>query len=204
LTVVSNAAVTAGLALVLAACGGGGNTSATKTVTVTVSGGSTPSAAATTTFPSTTPTSGPGIGDPMTNGGVKLTVNAVSAPATVLLHQYHNPGVEFADTPPKAGAKYIRVDTTIENVGKESLFLTCGNRIRTQVIDSQQRQFDTIEYLFDIKGNPECKAVQPGFTSPMTYVFEVAQDAVVVYFAFADRAVDSQNLTLMNIANYVK
>jgi hypothetical protein len=70
-----------------------------------------------------------GVGQPVVNGGVKLTVNAVSTPAAITRRE--------GDQPARAGAKYLQVDTTVENVGQKSMDLTCGYPVANKVYDAQ-------------------------------------------------------------------
>jgi hypothetical protein len=129
------------------------------------------------------PVSG-GMGQPVVNGGIKLTITGVSTPTAVPR--------SGGDTPPRAGAKLVRVDTTVENVGKKSIDLTCGYPIRNNTYDAQKRQFDDVENLYEIPGNPVCNDnLQPGFSAPMSYIYEVPQDAEIQSFGFADSDVDA-------------
>lgn len=136
-----------------------------------------------------------GIGQPVTNGGIKLTINAVSISPVV-------PRGRGGDQPPRAGAKIVRVDTTVDNVGTESIDLTCSYPIANKLWDAQKRQFDSVDKLYDIPGNPECNdSIQPGFSSPMTYMYEVPQDAVIEFFGFADSNVNfGADTTFISIA----
>ncbi len=123
------------------------------------------------------------VGQPVTNGGIKLTINSVSQPADI-------PRTD-GDVPPRSGAKIVRVDTTIENVGQKSIDLTCSYPVANKIYDSSKREFDTVDDLYKIPGNPECNAdLQPGFSSPMSYVYEVPVDANIEFFGFADSEVN--------------
>lgn len=119
----------------------------------------------------------------MTNGGIKLTITGVSQPADIPR--------SGGNIQPRPGAKVIRVDTTVENVGQKSIDLTCSYPIANKIYDSNKRAFDTVDNLYDIPGNPECNAdLQPGFSSPMSYVYEVPADANIEFFGFADSDVN--------------
>lgn len=165
------------IALVIPDDGGGNSNSATSTVPVQFSVA--PPSPRTTQYKSAEGV----LGQPVTNGGVTLTVTAV----TVL------PAVprEDGDVPARIGAKVIRVDTTVENVGQKSMDLTCGYPVTNKIWDSEKRQFDAVESSYEIPGNPGCNdGLQPGFSSPMTYVYEVPEAAKVEFFGFADSDVN--------------
>ena len=49
-----------------------------------------------------------------------------------------------------------------------------------------------MQNLYEIPGNPVCNAnLQPGFSAPMSYIYEVPQDAEIQSFGFADSDVDA-------------
>ncbi len=63
--------------------------------------------------------------------------------------------------------------------------LTCSLPIMAKVVDAQGREFDTVESLYELRGNPECNdQLQPGFSSEMTYAFLVPEGADIrgIYF----------------------
>lgn len=126
----------------------------------------------------------PGIGEAVTNGGAKITVNSVTSTPTIS----SRPGMirgEFAPKDARAGGQFIVVDATVENVGKVSMDLTCGYPIANKLIDDEKRQFDTIEDLHRVEGNPECNAgLQPGFSSEMKWIYEIPTTAVPMMFGF--------------------
>lgn len=154
-----------------------------------------------------TPNQAPPLSAPVTSGRVRLTVNAVSSPATVpmLFNRYEKDNVlkssafaQFLETPPQDGAKYVRVDTTIENIGDAPFGLTCDLPIHVGVLDAQQQRFDPIPELFRVKGNPECnEALQPGRSGQVAFVFEVPRDDVIGAFGFQDVAIQSYDPTLI-------
>jgi hypothetical protein len=107
----------------------------------------------------------------------------------------------YGDVVPRAGGKFIRVDVTIENAGQKSMDLTCSWPIEVFAADASNRMFDPIDELDKLEGTPECnEELQPGFSSPMTYIFEVPSAADVRIFAFADTALDSQKPTFVVIS----
>ena len=172
--------------LVLAGCGS--NDPKTE-----VAAESTTATDATTQETTTTPTvSGkfeplpgtPGIGEAVTNGGAKITVNSVTSAPTIPMRAGVTQG-EFAPKEARTGGQFIVVDTTVENVGKASMDLTCNYPIVTMLGDDEKRQFDAIRDLYRIEGNPECNVgLQPGFSSEMKWVYEIPSTTVPVIFAF--------------------
>lgn len=126
-----------------------------------------------------------GVGQPVVNGGIKLTVNSVTTPPTIS-RRFENDVVR-----PRSGAKYVQVETTIENVGAMSVDLSCGLTVVAKVWDSQRRQFDVIDHIYDLPGNPDCVVkLQPGFSAKFTYAYEVPESAVIQYFGFTDISVN--------------
>jgi hypothetical protein len=126
-----------------------------------------------------------------------LTVtNAFVADTIELNKTNYAPGSgfeEYTPTAPDAGGKFVVVQTHVVNNAQISMDLTCGYPIATTVVDSQERQFDTIDSLYELRGNPECNdQLQPGFEADMTYVYMVPASAQIVAFGFAD-ATDFSN-----------
>lgn len=156
--------------------------------------------AATTTTTATTPPAQPTtsaqpaaavVGQIVTNKGVTLTVTKVSSPATIDMNEsgsIQGSGYEkYTKKSPQAGGKFVQVDTHIVNDAQVSMDLTCSLPVLTKLVDSRQRNFDPIDDLYKLRGNPECnKQLQPGFESDMTWVYEIPTSAVVAGFAFKD------------------
>lgn len=130
------------------------------------------------------------VGQPATHGGITLTVNKATSPATypVMEGSYKkNSGYDtYADTPPRAGGKLIRIDATVKNNTAGSIDLTCSLPVVAYVSDGQ-RMFDPVDDLYKIEGTPECNEdLNPGFSSEMTWVFEVPADTPIKMFLFSD------------------
>ncbi|MDT0353067.1 hypothetical protein [Pseudonocardia charpentierae] len=54
-------------------------------------------------------------------------------------------------------------------------------------MDTQQRNFDPIDDLYELKGNPECKDnLQSGFESDMTWVYRVPSSTTILGWALQD------------------
>ena len=90
----------------------------------------------------------------------------------------------------RAGAflgAHVFVATAGTNNGQQSIDLTCGYPIANKLVDTQGRQYDSIDGLSQIAGNPQCNAsVQPGFDFQMTWVYLVPPGATVAEFVFED------------------
>ncbi len=85
------------------------------------------------------------------------------------------------------GAKFVTVRTEVLNDAARSIDLTCSRPIQTYVFDDCGRRFDSVARLYQIAGNPECNEnLQPGFTSPMTWVYRVPVHASIIAFEFED------------------
>lgn len=143
--------------------------------------------------PSLSATPAAQIGQQATNGGATVTVKSVRTAATVSLNKSnYRPGSgyeKYTDVPAGGAAKYVIVETSVLNTGKASMDLTCSYAIAAKLVDDKGRQFDPIEDLYTIKGNPECnKQLQPGFASDMTWVYRVPSDASIVEWQFEDTA----------------
>jgi hypothetical protein len=175
-------AVIGGIGLFIAGSGGDDDTQAESPTT------SASAAAAGATPPRTTAASTAdihGIGVPVTKGGVTLTVNEVTRPASI-------PATRGPGRTPQAGGKFVRLDTTIKNDGQKSMDLTCSFDVQVVLVDRQRRQFDHVDDQYEIAGNPGCNdGLQPGFSIGMAYVFEVPEGADITFFGFGDPATDA-------------
>jgi hypothetical protein len=110
----------------------------------------------------------------------------------------------YTNTLAGPGAKFVVVTGKVINSAKKSMDLTCGWPIATAVIDDQQRHFDTIDELHNLKGNPECNEnLQPGFDSDMTWVYRVPENTKVAGWSFQGvtdlPAGDRQQPTLVSV-----
>jgi hypothetical protein len=168
--------------LTAVATNGCGSPAPTSTVTVEVQ----------TEAPTPSPTTEPkSVGEQVSNGGITLTVKAARTASSIELNESgYQPGSgyeKYTKTPAGDGAKFVVVQTHVVNNAKKSLDLTCSLPVSTRLVDDQERQFDPIEDLYKIKGNPECNdQLQPGFESDMTWIYRVPASANVVGWAFQD------------------
>lgn len=140
-----------------------------------------------------TPTAAPSsqVGQAATNRGITLTVKEARAVDSIQMNESNfRPGSgyeKYTKTLPKAGGRFVMVSAHVVNNAQVSLDLTCGLPITTKLVDAQQRNFDAIENLYKIKGNPECNdQLQPGFEADMTWVYLVPTSASVIGWAFQD------------------
>lgn len=140
-----------------------------------------------------TPTTPPSasVGQTVSNRGITLTVTKAQSVNSIEKNESSfRPGSgyeKYTTTRPRAGGKFVAVTAHIVNNAKVSLDLTCSLPIDTKLVDSQQRNFDAIDDLYKIKGNPECNdQLQPGFEADMTWVYLVPQTASVIGWGFQD------------------
>ncbi|QLF84157.1 lipoprotein [Gordonia phage Pytheas] len=175
---------TAILAAALCSCGGSDNNTpaTTSTTTATEVSSETPTTSTAPAFVE--------VGQPATHGGITLTVTKASSPDTypVMEGSYKkNSGYDtYADTPPRTGGKLIRIDATVENNTAGSIDLTCSLPVVAYVSDGS-RMFDPVDDLYKIQGTPDCNEdLNPGFSSDMTWIFEVPVDTPIKMFIFRD------------------
>lgn len=123
------------------------------------------------------------IGVKASSGGIDLTVNAIAN-----IDSYETSyNTEFETVAPAPNARFIRVDALVSNNTKASIDLTCNLPVVAKLADSESREFDPVENLYMLPGNPACNdQLQPGFESSMTWVYEVPAAADVTVFAFRD------------------
>lgn len=131
------------------------------------------------------------IGEPVEHAGVRLTVKTAEASDTVTMnvtdYRQGSGYDKYEGVPADEGGRFIVIEAEVENIGKESMDLTCSWPINIMAIDSEMREFDTIDDLYEIKDNPECNAqLQPGFTDNITYAFMVPENSEVVGLYFQD------------------
>lgn len=176
------------LTSLLASCGASGaepapTVTVTETVTETVIAEPTDAAAE-----SSAPVPGAdgAVGKSVVNGGVDLTIKKATAVETVGMTMDINSPKVTKEKPP-AGGRFIRIDTVVDNAGKKSMDLTCMGPVQIVAVDSQDREFNSIESLYKIVDNPGCNdQLQPGFKDEMTWVFMVPEDAEITGVSFYD------------------
>lgn len=177
--------------LALAGCGGNGNASTAQSSETDAAASMTNPMKQTTSPATSAPPAAAQVGQAVTNGGVTLTVTSAAAVPTIAMNQAMtdntSPYAKFAAVPPPAGAKYVAVTVHVTNNSQVSMDLTCGYPIANKLVNAQQQQYDAIEDLYKLKGNPKCNNnLQPGFSSDMTYVYAVPATSQIVGWGFAD------------------
>jgi hypothetical protein len=113
-------------------------------------------------------------GEKASNFGAEVNVKEAYIAKTVPLNKtsYRSgSGCEtYTDRKPDAGGKFLVVETSARNIG-----------------DTEDRACDTIDSLYEFKGNPESNAdLRPGFKNKMTYVFMAPKDAELTGVVFQD------------------
>lgn len=174
------------LTSLLASCGASG-TEPAPTVTVTATVTAEPTEAAAAAEPSATVPAADGtVGESVINGGVDLTIKKATAVDAVGMTMDINSPKVTQEKPP-TGGRFIRIDTVVNNAGKKSMDLTCMGPVQIVAVDSQDREFNSIEDLYKIVDNPGCNdQLQPGFKDEMTWVFMVPEDAEITGVSFYD------------------
>lgn len=72
----------------------------------------------------------------------------------------------------------------------------CGGSIKVALIDQNGRRYEPIMDADRVKNTPECgDTLNPGFSAPMTWAFEVPQDAEPKFFRFSNWYIDSDDHT---------
>ena len=178
-----------GLVLVLVVtCGACGGDTETRTVTVT----QTVTAPPATTEPATAPdaqdapaASSDDVGKTVRSGGIKLkVVSTRSARSLQMLDDYGEPTRTLRA---KQGGRYVVVKTRLTNDAARGIDLTCSYEVDAKLLDAEDRQFDPIDSLYEVPGNPECnEMLQPGFKTTMTWVYLVSPGSDITTFAFVD------------------
>lgn len=152
----------------------------TATVTETILVDSAPSTIATSGEDGEEVDGGNGVGESYDNLGATVTIESVSEGDEIDL-------LEGGTVSAGDGAKYVIIEALVENNAKTSMDLTCSYPIADKLIDEEGREFDAIEDLYDVPGNPGCNdLLQPGFSSEMKWIYRVPSDAEVVAWSFTD------------------
>lgn len=151
----------------------------------------TAAAAPATTEPNQTTSPSASIGQTVINRGITLTVTEAHAVDSIQMNESNfRPGSgyeKYTKTTPKAGGRFVAVTAHVVNNAKVSLDLTCSLPISTKLVDSEQRNFDPIDDLYKLKGNPECNDnLQPGSDADMTWVYLVPETASIIGWGFQD------------------
>ncbi|MDO5669409.1 MAG: hypothetical protein Q4G50_05350 [Corynebacterium sp.] len=101
---------------------------------------------------------------------------------------------------PDSGGKFVVIETQVENTGSEAWDLTCGFAVQANVFDEREREFEPVDELFRIPGNPECNDnTNPGFAKDMTWVFMLPADAEPMLLGFADPSTHYDDHTFIDL-----
>lgn len=131
------------------------------------------------------------VGEAVDHAGARLTVNSAEDSDTLSRNDSNyrqGSGYEsYTEVPADDGGRFIVLEATVENIGKESMDLTCSWPINIKVVDMDGREFDTVDNLYELKNNPECNAqLQPGFSDEITYAFMVPEESEIIGVYFQD------------------
>lgn len=129
-------------------------------------------------------------GEPVTNGGITLTVNSATSPATYPRNETNyrkdSDYAVYTDIEPRSGGKFVRIDATVKNGTPQAIDLTCSLPVIAHVSDGDAL-YKPVDSLYEIEGTPDCNEdLNPGFESEMTWIFEVPETAEIFVFTFAD------------------
>ncbi|WP_297302160.1 hypothetical protein [uncultured Bifidobacterium sp.] len=125
----------------------------------------------------------PGIGETVENDGIRMKLVSASDQPNIN-YDTCGDGCSNHEYAPKAAdpnAKYWVVTTEITNTGKEPIDLTCSYPVEINAYNSENQKYTSIKDLYQVQGNPECNTqLQPGFSSAMTYPFQVPSSATMI------------------------
>ena len=121
--------------------------------------------------------------------GIAIKLIGVDCSMRVRLDKsrFHLGEEPFEDLAAGASAKFVTIRTQVLNDARRSIDLSCGHPVANHLTDERGRQFDAIDKLYLIPGNPGCgDKLQPGFASDMTWIYRVPLDANIAAFEFQD------------------
>lgn len=130
-----------------------------------------------------------GIGSTVTNGTITLQLIAAAEQPTI---PYDTGGegtttYTYAPKAPDAGTKWWVATVNVLNNGKQSIDVTCSLPITIKAINSAEQEYDPIQSLYQVQGNPECnKGLQPGMSEQTTFPFSVPTNAKMIGLAWYD------------------
>lgn len=129
------------------------------------------------------------IGQKFVNDGVAITIAKAEIVETIPMnrsgYEQGDAMAKITDEKAEKGGKFLRVDTRVENMSSTSMDVACGWQTVTKTVDSQKREFDVIDDIYDLEKNPGCMdKLQPGLAVDMSYVYLVPEDAAITSFKF--------------------
>lgn len=127
------------------------------------------------------------VGQPATSGGITMTVTSFKKVPSYKT-DYND---DQADIGPKNGGQLIQVTANVKNKTKASIDLTCGFPVDARLVDDDDANYDPVDDLYKIAGNPGCNDnLQPGFSHQMTWVYEIPKTTKTSLFGFRDTDLD--------------
>ena len=140
------------------------------------------------------------IGEPVVADGVTMTVTTLIESEQLSLTAEGELPEEIVEA--RDGGKFFRVNTEVENTGNEPWDLTCSFSVQTELFSSDDRQYTDIGDLYRVPGNPTCgDALNPGFSTTMSWTYEVPESFEVGYLGFADPNVAYDDLTFIDLTD---
>ncbi|MFT8705371.1 hypothetical protein [Bifidobacterium aquikefiricola] len=136
------------------------------------------------------------IGDTQENNGITMKLLEVGDSSTI---SYDTCGDgcssrKYAPKEPEAGTKYWVARVEITNSGKKSIDLTCGYPLSINAISAEQQEYDRVDSLYQVEGNPGCSSsLQPEMTAQVAYPFMIPADTHIVGIVW--RGVDPESST---------
>ncbi len=126
-----------------------------------------------------------GVGEPVKAPGFVMTINQFKDVPTLTVNEtsyQSGSGFEtWTQKKPARGGRFVVLETTVKNNATESMDLTCSFPIDIRVFNLDSQEYDPVEELYEMQGNPECNAqLQPGFKSKMTYAFMVPKSSEII------------------------
>lgn len=144
------------------------------------------------------------VGEPVVADGVTMTVTSLneSEQLSLTAEGYEEGAMPEEIVEARDGGKFFRVNTEVENTGNEPWNLTCSFSVQTELFSSDDRQYTDIGDLYRIPGNPGCgDYLNPGFSTTMSWIYEVPEGFEAGYFGFADPNVAFDELTFIDLAD---
>ncbi|MCI1984371.1 MAG: DUF4352 domain-containing protein [Bifidobacteriaceae bacterium] len=129
------------------------------------------------------------VGDTQTDGKLRMKINSAEKKSSILYDTCGDgcSNKEYAAKGAGQGKKYFVVNATITNNSNDSIDLTCDLPLAIKAINDQNQNFDPIQDLYQVKGNPECNAgLQPGQSASVEYPFEVSTSDKITALSWQD------------------
>lgn len=92
---------------------------------------------------------------------------------------------------PREKAKFIILETVVQNDSDEAIDPVCGNGFSTKLVTDKDKKYGTVENLFAISPNETCEDVDPEFDKKVKLVYEIPASSKPETLTFYNNAVDS-------------